>query len=478
MKHKRKENIHIENSIQKGIQFIKQGMFYKALAIFKEMLHTHPNEPRILYNTAVICDAIGQKNKTWSLLSRCIEIDPAFPYAHYYTGKLHLQNNSYERAYEAFRKTIAQDIEFSSAYDGIQKALSAMGKSISADPADIVFYTGGLSFHGKTLDEKGLGGSESALIYLARAFAANGMNVHVYCNCEQPGNYNGVMYDNLIDFHIYRKLHTFPVLISSRSLLPFKIDLKASKRILWIHDNTNVAFLENEEPSKLPIDRIFAISQWQKNEWSRYFGIPKDRFFLTRNGVDLSLFKPGKKRHRNRLIYFSRPNRGLNILLDLFPGIRKQVPEAELHIFNYHVPEDHKIESKLRQVKTPGLINRGSLSKTKLATEIAQARLMVYPSTFLETSCIAALEAQSVGTPVVASTLAALPETILDGISGRLIPGDPHSHTFKQDFINTVVSLLKNDDEWKKLSNGAMNRAKKFYDWNNIAKEWISELKK
>ena len=112
------------------------------------------------------------------------------------------------------------------------------------------------------------------------------------CNCEKPGTYDGVRYDDLVDFHIYRNLYKLPVLISSRSMRPFKLDLQAQFRILWIHDDVNVPFLENECPASLPIDRIFAISHWQRDVWSRHFNISAERFFLTRNGVDLKLFKP------------------------------------------------------------------------------------------------------------------------------------------------------------------------------------------
>ncbi|MCF6149828.1 MAG: glycosyltransferase [Candidatus Kuenenia sp.] len=467
-----------EEVVQHGIHLAKQGMLHKALALFKKILQTHPNEPRALINAALIFNTFGEKNKALSLLQHCTQIAPSFPDAHYSLGIVYLQNNRYTEACNAFRKTITYDIEYNPAYEGLQKALSAMETTIIEDASDVVFYTGGLPFHGKTMDEKGLGGSESALIYMARSIAATGMRVRVYCNCNQPGNYDGVEYSNLTDFHIYRKLHIFPILISSRSLLPFKFDLKAHRRILWIHDDTNVAFLAEENPAGLPIDKIFTISKWQRDEWSNHFNIPQERFFLTRNGVDLTMFVPGEKRYKNRLIYFSRPNRGLNILLELFPHIRKEVPDAELHIFAYHVPEDEHIESLLYQLKCPGIFAYGSLTKEDLAKEIARSRLMVYPCTFRETSCMAAIEAQAAGTPVVASTLAALPETINDGVSGRLIPGDPHSSEFKANFINTVVSLLKNDIEWEWLSKGAQERCKLHYDWKIIAKEWISELTK
>ena len=468
----------IEESLQKGVGLAGQGMLHQALAIFEKILEASPDEPRVLFNAAVINNRLGYEDRALILLQRSIAADSSFANPYYHLGQLYLQNGCYQEAYEAFRNTIARDIEFASAYEGARSAASAMGLSIIADESDVVIYTGGYPFHGGTIEERGLGGSESALIYMARALAAKGIKTRVFCKCEKPGTYDGVRYDDLVDFHIYRNLYKLPVLISSRSLRPFKLDLQAQFRILWIHDDVNVPFLENECPASLPIDRIFAISHWQRDVWSRHFNIPAERFFLTRNGVDLKLFKPVEKRVRHRLVYASRPDRGLNVLLKLFPSIRQQVPDAELYVYTYQLPDDKLNDVVWQQAQQSGVYIRRGLPKAALAEEMAAARLMVYPSTWRETSCIAAIEAQASGTPVVASTLAALPETVLDGVSGCLIPGDPNTSEFGSRFVETVVGLMSNDETWQRLSRGARRRVETLYDWDVLAKEWIIEIQR
>lgn len=254
--------------------------------------------------------------------------------------------------------------------------------------------------------------------------------------------------------------------------------MQSQVRILWIHDAVNVPFLKGEAPARMQMDRIFAISRWQRDEWSRYFGMPIERFFITRNGVDLTMFKPGEKRIRHRLIYLSRPDRGLGVLLELFPHIRQRVPDAELHIYSYQLPGDKLDDLMFQKTQQAGVYLHGSLPKSGLAAEMALARLMVYPSTWPETSCIAAIEAQASGTPVVASTPAALSETVHDGVSGCLIPGDPRTAEFGRRFIETVVALMNDDGVWQKLSLGARNRSELLYDWNSIAKDWTAELER
>jgi len=465
--------------LQRGIDLARNGRLLDAVAIFEEILRAKPNEPRALFNVAVLYDKLGQRNKALDLLQRSIAIDRSFANPHYYLGHLYLQMGSYKEAYQSFRDTITRDVEFTPAYEGARIAASALGLSVVADKADVVFYTGGTTaFNGRTLEEKGLGGSESALIYVARALAASGMKVRVFCNCDKPSEYDGIRYGDLVDFHMYRQFNSFPIIISSRSLRPFKIALQTQTRILWIHDDINVKYLEGETLNTLPIDRIFAVSRWQRDEWSHYFHIKQDRFFLTRNGVDLTMFKPGVQRERHRLIYASRPERGLDVLLKLFPIIRNRIPTAELHLYTYYSPGEKSIDEIWRHTQQPGVYIKGCLTKSSLAGEMASARLMVYPSTFRETSCIAAIEAQASGTPVIASTIAALSETVVDGVSGCLVPGEPGTDEFGRRFAETVIALLNDDISWQRLSQNARSRGEQLYGWEDIAKEWVEEFQR
>ena len=50
----------------------------------------------------------------------------------------------------------------------------------------IAFITSGLEFNGNSLIEKSLGGSESAMIYMAREITKLGNDVTVYCECDKP----------------------------------------------------------------------------------------------------------------------------------------------------------------------------------------------------------------------------------------------------------------------------------------------------
>ena len=102
----------IEESLQQGISLAGQGKLHQALSIFEDILKDCPDEPRVLFNAAVINHRLGYKDRALILLQRSIDADSSFANPYYYLGQLYLQNGCYQEAYQAFRNTIARDIEF------------------------------------------------------------------------------------------------------------------------------------------------------------------------------------------------------------------------------------------------------------------------------------------------------------------------------------------------------------------------------
>ena len=82
----------------------------------------------------------------------------------------------------------------------------------------------GLTYDGDTLNKRGLGGSESAVILLAKELAKKNFKVTVFNNCvdkeSKEGTFDNVQY---IDHTIldYKNDFSFDVVISSRTIIPF-----------------------------------------------------------------------------------------------------------------------------------------------------------------------------------------------------------------------------------------------------------------
>ena len=118
------------------------------------------------------------------------------------------------------------------------------------------------------------------------------------------------------------------------------------------------------------------------------------------------------------------------------------------------------------------------------AEELLKSRLFVYPSHaaskfefFAETFCIAALEAQTAGTPVVASARGALNETVVNGGTGVLINGDPFSAEFQSEFARVAVNLLKDPVRWDQMSSAGQKWARDNFRWGDIAREWENKFR-
>lgn len=456
----------------------QENRLYDAINLYRYILKLNPRQPETIHNLSLICYRTGHIPEAKQGLNLVLNIAPGFAEAHNSAGLILLYEEKHEDALREFKKAIYNDINFEDAYKNYEFAAEKTGKVI-IDEADIVFYTSGIPFDGNTIHEKGLGGSESAMYYMAKEFANMGLKVKIFNNCENPGVYDGVEYHDLTEFYIYKKFNRINVFISSRSFKPFFIGIEADVKVIWLHDRFNVQYLEGLNFSELDFSdiKIFTLSQFQTEEWKNELNLESDNFYVTRNGIVRDFFKGKIKRKKGKLIYSSRPSRGLKILLDIFPEIKKRVPEAELHVFTYALSEkDNELAPLLEKIKQPGVIMRGSVSQKQLAVEMMESELLVYPSIFKETSCITAIEAQASGTPVITTALAALKETVVHKQTGILLEGDAFSNEYKKEYIDTVVEYLKNRKKWENLSKNGRERALTKYTWSAIAKEWLDEF--
>src|SRR5262249_45828397 len=114
----------------------------------------------------------------------------------------------------------------------------------------------------------------------------------------------------------------------------------------------------------------------------------------------------------------------------------------------------------------------GSIAQPRLMQHLSRTGLLLYPNTFAETSCIAAIEAQACGAVVITTARAALAETVEHGKTGICLHGEPGSTAYQREFVNTVRRLLENPSRLEELSGAARERAFRLYPWSVVASEW------
>jgi len=364
----------------------------------------------------------------------------------------------------------------------------------------ITFYAGAgwEPWSPRSINEGGLGGSETALVQVATRLAGAGYEITVYSGAE-PGFYAGALYR---PYTAWDPTDDTDLLVVSRLCHVFDNPIGAKASALWCHDHSYPGQLTPERVAK--IGTIVTLSKWQRDRFARLYPFARSKLTIIRNGITLK-GPDGENRYpdagrlfserKPRVIYSSSADRGLDTLLELWPAIREQVPEAELHTFyGWHVfdrvamtnPGLHAYKARVMQLveqaggEEGGIFMRGRVGQRELAAEMQEARVFGYPTAFLETSCIGAMEARAAGLAIVTSDLGALHETV--GAHGSLIPwGDdedePHnqSDAYREEFIDLVAGGLRNETIWNDLHRAA-RRGVASLDWSRRTAKWEALL--
>lgn len=350
-----------------------------------------------------------------------------------------------------------------------------------------------------------LGGSQSAMCYLAVELAKAGHEVTVVTGMD--GDPRVVMG---VECHGPRKSQSpgeaFDAVVvlngpghgrSLRQVLP-----STTRLVLWTQHAVNQPVMRKRlgDPEyRGAWDSIVCVSEWQRSDVIDRFGVDRNRTKLLRNAiapafeclfVSHSDLVAAKDSDTLRLAYTSAPYRGLQRLPDIFRPYREINPDAALEVYSSMAGymedawQDHARFSQIYDdVKsTPGADLVGSLAQPVLAQRLRSAHILAYPNAFPETSCIAVMEALAAGMRVVTSDLGALGETC-EGFA-RLVPID-----IEIDDANTFITVNNgaeyNDEFIHALMLATYSTAglydqvvhmNKHHTWAVRAKQWMDFL--
>jgi len=344
----------------------------------------------------------------------------------------------------------------------------------------IGFFADGLPFDGDTIHHRSLGGSESAVYYMARELQLLGYEVWVVNNCDQPGTYDGVRYIHKRDFGSLARQNGFDAFIVSRYYNFFQVPFRSGLNILWNHDMLDNKFALMKYLPRIQV--LFNLSRFHVESYLAKVPELKPLIRQTRNGIDPAAVNGaalGMEKIRGKMIYASRPERGLKILLEsIWPTLKSIFPEIELYICGYAFDEQ-SLPARVKNLysyldglirETPGIYPLGTLSKKDYYRHLAESQLMLYPCDFPEISCIVALEAQGCKTPIVTTKDFALTETV--GVQDWLVEGLPGSRGYQDGFIGKVEALLTNHSFYEESTQIGYQWVMPRFTWPTIAREW------
>jgi glycosyltransferase involved in cell wall biosynthesis/SAM-dependent methyltransferase len=352
---------------------------------------------------------------------------------------------------------------------------------------DISLCVPGLPFNGDSLDQKSLGGSETAGLCVARELAALGHRVYMFCNTDQPGTYDDVTYYPLAGYEHFSGTTPHDVTIVQRSPQLLRNRTAARINLLWCHDLALGRQRQELRGTMWNIDRVLVLSEYMAGQYRDVYDLPESVLWTTRNGIDLDRFDADPEpRDPKHLIYSARPERGLDVLLKrIMPRLLEADSEIKLTIYGYdnQVPHLEAFYAELGEAAKrlgPNIRHGGCLTKRELYKIYQTAGIYVYPTPgelvpeFAEISCISAMEAQAAGLPIVTSARGALPETVAPG-AGVLIEGSPETEKYVEAFCGEVLRYISNEAAGLRSTVAGIERARGL-SWTGVVEEWTERL--
>jgi len=329
----------------------------------------------------------------------------------------------------------------------------------------------------------GIGGSEEAVIRLAPKLAKLGYKVVVYAKPgARTGLYNGVMWRNFWDCNLDDK---FDIFVAWRAPFIFDKKIKARKSYLWMHDVM--------EPGEFTPQRInnftkcILLSNYHR---SLFPMIPDEKVLLSANGIDPETFEGiDIKRDPRKILYASSHVRGLAYIYEIWPEVKKAVPDATLDVYYGRESYDkvHKgnpermkwMDDMINKAKTlKGVTDHGKASQDKIVEETFRSGLWAYPCPFPEIYCITAIKSQAGGAVPVSTNFAALDETVQFGTKIN-IPNDGNvgraDANFLNEFKEKLIWWLKHPEEQEKIR-PAMQKWAKTKSWTAVSEQWHEEF--
>jgi glycosyltransferase involved in cell wall biosynthesis len=204
------------------------------------------------------------------------------------------------------------------------------------------------------------------------------------------------------------------------------------------------------------------------------YGISKERISVIPHG-EFSYYMYNNVsnilRENNTILFFGRIReyKGLNVLIEAFPLIKKQVPDVKLLIVGQG--DITPYQSKLLNLQDVELVNYW-ISDEEVAKFFSRSSVVVLPYTDATQSGIIPI-AYIFKVPVISTKVGGIPEQVEDRKTGILVnAGDP------VELADACVEVLTNSALASLLAESGYQKAIKEWSWEKVSGMVTEELKK
>jgi len=336
-----------------------------------------------------------------------------------------------------------------------------------SDEVDLwqVMPYGWAPWSGQTLEEKGLGGSETFAIDLARRCAPS------IVFCETPGGETfedqGVIYVDLGKFMQACRVGPRPKLCvihrrSDLTMIPTSFDIPTR---LMLHDMPGSTMIYSPK-----VDRILVLSKFHRSALLQVqTTVDPKKVVVQPYSIRMQGYTKRYNTKLRRWIFPSFPNRGLLYALRLFARLSPSYGDLRMdiccdmthpYVIKNTTEEERREITAIMELHRRQVTNHGWVNPSQLQELWNQADVWVYPCVFLETFCRVGLEAGASMTLAVTNGVGALSD-----VPGVVVPGDPRQPSWLDMAEARMRSLMDpavaNPESWVPLIKANRERAEK-----------------
>ena len=268
--------------------------------------------------------------------------------------------------------------------------------------------------------------------------------------------------------YMAKTLYNVPLVSTVHSLEPLRP---------WKEEQLGRSYFLSTWVEKLALenaDRIVAVSRHAREDILKHFQVQPDRVKVIHNGIDLDIYRSVRTDATRKafgitgdyVLFVGRVSRqkGMGHLIDAM----KLVDPGITCVCCTSAPDTRELEKEIaaKVAEEPRVIWINSLLREDQYVELySNAFCFSCPSVY-EPFGIINLEAMACETPIVASSVGGILETVVDGETGILVePGNPKVIA---DGINTFA---RNRDLARRYGKNGRKRVEELFSWASIAQK-------
>jgi glycosyltransferase involved in cell wall biosynthesis len=206
--------------------------------------------------------------------------------------------------------------------------------------------------------------------------------------------------------------------------------------------------------------RVFTYNELVRRSMIEDYGVDPTKVIHVGVGVCLAPIDPTvEKRYDSRQIVFIGKDsafirKGVPNLLAGFALVRETIPDAQLLL----------IGLGLDQIPPqPGVINLGFIHNRQKLRQVLEGAALYVMTPLIDPSPGAIREAMAMKLPVVASNVDGIPEMVIDGETGYLVPPEEPGQLAK-----AIIALLQDENKMRTMGERGYARVQQHFTWDRV----------